>query len=313
ESYIFGNYSFFLSSKQGETSVNLEKQYDLIGDGISSAKGDVHKRQRKMMSPSFSFANVKEMLPILVHAAYNLRDIWIKQIGDKNEEIITITDIISNITLDIIGILGFNYEFNSTTTDSELARAYRSALVFNPLLVFISDLFPVIRKIPYFNRNKDSIKTIHNISEKLVTEQKNSTVRGKDFLSLLIQANEKLPDDEKLTHHELVSQVMTLLLAGHETTSTALTWSLYYLAKNPDVQDNLRKEILEIFSDRNHFPTFDEIDRMKLAHLEIKTVLAIIIRNLKFRLVEGFTFETLTTGFSKPHPRMDLFVSKVDY
>ncbi|CAG8810095.1 14683_t:CDS:2, partial [Racocetra persica] len=250
-------------SKQGEATVNLEKQYgkivryhiilnkpyllifdqklvqqilinrsydfpkfflnknltrDLVGDGISSVKGDVHKRQRKMMSPSFSFANVKEMLPILVHAAYNLRDIWIKQIGNKNEEIVTITDIISNITLDIIGIAGFNYEFNSTTTDSELARAYRSALVFNPLLVFISDIFPVIGKIPYFNRNKDSVKTIHNISEQLVNEQKNSTVRGKNFLSLLIQANEKLPDDEKLTHHELVSQVMTLLLAGHETT-----------------------------------------------------------------------------------------------
>ncbi|CAG8762661.1 11552_t:CDS:2, partial [Racocetra persica] len=178
---------------------------------------------------------------------------------------------------------------------------------------------------------------------------------------------------------------------------TALTWALYYLAKNPDAQDNLRKEVLEIFSDCNHFPTFDEIESlkylecvfkeilriippyeimngytvpkgtplvipiyaihhdpsiwgddakyfnpsrwlnpeikarvtncnflpfgagprnclgMKLAHLEVKTILAIIIRNLKFRLVEGFTFETITSGFSKPHPRMDLFVSKVDY
>ncbi|CAG8838279.1 13485_t:CDS:2, partial [Cetraspora pellucida] len=75
----------------------------------------------------------------------------------------------------------------------------------------------------------------------LITEQKSSLVRGKDILSLLVKANEKLPIDEQLTHKELI--------AGHDTTSVSLAWSLYFIAKNPDIQDRLRKEVLDILID----------------------------------------------------------------
>ncbi|KAF0532036.1 cytochrome P450 [Gigaspora margarita] len=263
--------SYFLS----ETLVK-----DLVGDeGISLAQGDVHKRQRKIMNPLFTFANVKGMLPIFVQAGHHLKDIWIKQIGNKKEERITITDLIPKITLDIIGLAGFNYEFNSTTSDSELSQAYHSlvGLKVSPLYVILVDFFPFLRKIQTSSTNQywDSIKTINNISEKIITEQKNATIRGNNFLSLIVNANEKLPVYEQLTHSELHCQVMQLLIGGHETTSTALTWVLYYLAKNPDVQDRLRKEILEVFIDCNHSPTFDEIDQLKYLECVFKEVLRI--------------------------------------
>ncbi|RIB19718.1 cytochrome P450 [Gigaspora rosea] len=370
DSFIFGHYAFY-NKKQGEAFVHLIKQYggivrlhvlnvpyllipdqklvqeiivnrgyefpkyhiskplikDILDESITFAQGEAHKRQRKMMSPSFSFANVKEMLPIFVQAGHKLKDIWINQIGNKKEERITITELISKTTLDIIGLV-----------------------------------------------------------EKLIAEKKNATVREKDFLSLLIQTNEVMPANEQLKHSELLSMVMTILMAGHKTTSTSLSWALYYLAKNPNMQERLRKEIFEIFTDCNHCPTFDEIDQlkylecvykeilriappgnsngyshlcihhdpliwgddakyfnpsrwlnpeikskvsnstylpfaagprfclgMKMAHLELKVLLSIIIRNFEFRLVEGFTFEKLSFALTKPFPGIDLFVSKVDY
>ncbi|RIB10426.1 cytochrome P450 [Gigaspora rosea] len=176
---------------------------------------------------------------------------------------------------------------------------------------------------------------------------------------------------------------MTLLLAGHGTTSTVLSWTLYFLAKNPDIQDQLRKEILNVFIDPNHFPSFEEIDQLKflecvfkealritppspsymrcnlkdeimngyvipkmlnllthldgikskisnsnfipfsdgprgclgmrMAHLLYKTFLSIIIRNLKFGLVDDFTFKKRTFGICQPVPGMDLLVSKVEH
>ncbi|CAG8729606.1 16255_t:CDS:2, partial [Cetraspora pellucida] len=78
---------------------------ELFGEGIVIAEGDSHKRQRNVMTPSFAFANVKEMAPIFVQAGHKLKDIWIKQIGDKEEERITITDLIPKIALDIIGLV----------------------------------------------------------------------------------------------------------------------------------------------------------------------------------------------------------------
>ncbi|RIB18210.1 cytochrome P450 [Gigaspora rosea] len=185
---------------------------ELIGsEGISVTQGDVHKRQRKVMNPLFTFANVKEMLPIFVQASHHLKDIWIKQIGNKKEERITITDLIPKITLDIIGLAGFNYEFNSTTSDSELSRAYHALVGQNisPLYIILFGLFPFLRNIPssFTNKYWDSIKTVNNISEKLITEHKNATIRGNNFLSLIVNTNEKLPVDEQLTHNELHSQV----------------------------------------------------------------------------------------------------------
>ncbi|CAG8818319.1 5710_t:CDS:2, partial [Gigaspora margarita] len=325
----------------------------LGGDGILLAEGDSHKRQRKMMNPSFAFANVKEMVPTFVQAGHKLKDIWMKQIGNNKEERITITTVIPKITLDVIGLV---------------AHAYKALVGRNTSFLFrtVESFFPFIRKlpIPYYTDFYDSIKTIKKVSEKLISEQKNSTIQGKDLLSLLVQSNEKLPVDEQLTHNELISQVMILLLAGHETTSTALSWALYFLAKNPDVQDRLRKEVVELFTDRDHFPTFDEIEQlkylecvfketlrivppeyfnpsrwldpeikskitnsnfipfsagpknclgMKMAHLELKSILSVIIRNFEFKLVEGFTFKKKLIGIAKPIPGVDLLVSKIDY
>ncbi|KAF0532603.1 cytochrome P450 [Gigaspora margarita] len=383
---------------------------DIFGNGILVAEGDSHKRQRKMMTPSFSFTNIKEMFPTFVQAGNKLKDIWMKQIGIKKEERITITDLIPKITLDVIGLIGFNYEFNSTTSSSELAQAYKVIFSRNPPPAYVAlvDLFPIIRKlpIPYNNKFYDAVKIVNDISEKLIAEQKNSPIQGKDLLALLVKANENLPVDERLKHDELIGQVMTLLIGGHETTSTALFWAVYFLAKNPDIQDRLRKELIDAFTDRNHQPTLDEIEHLKylecvlketlrimppvqllrrrpvkdeilngyiipkgtplmipvyaihhdpliwgedvenfnpsrwldpkikskiststflpfgagpknciglkIAQLEFKTVLSILIRNFEFRIIEGFTFKKKSVGFPKPIPGIDLWVSKIE-
>ncbi|CAG8811006.1 36883_t:CDS:2, partial [Gigaspora margarita] len=85
--------------------VNRTLAKKFFGGGILIAEGNSHKRQRKMMNPSFAFANVKEMVPTFVQAGHKLKDIWIKQIGNKKEERITITAIIQKITLDVIGLV----------------------------------------------------------------------------------------------------------------------------------------------------------------------------------------------------------------
>ncbi|CAG8647251.1 22755_t:CDS:2 [Cetraspora pellucida] len=382
---------------------------DIVGESVIVAEGDSHKRQRKMMSPSFALANIKEMAPTFVQAGHNLKDIWMKEIGDKEEERITITSIISKITLDVIGDVGFDYKFNSTTTESELAKAYKflTSRNISQLYLALSSLLPFIRKLPIYDHEEyhDSLKIVSSVSEKLVVEHKNTSFQGTDILSLLTKANNNLPIDEQLTHQELIGQVMTLLIAGHETTSTALSWALYFLAKNPDMQDRLRKEILDIFPDRDCHPTFDQIEHlkylecvfkevlrmnppvpglvrinakdevlngyfipkktplvvpitvihrdpsiwghdaehfnpsrwldseikskitncnfmpfsagprsclgMKMAYLEFKSILAVIIRNFEFKLVEGFTFKQIFNGVIKPYPGIDLMVSKL--
>ncbi|CAG8639017.1 745_t:CDS:2, partial [Racocetra fulgida] len=321
---------------------------EIFGEGLVIAEGNSHKRQRKVMTPSFAFANVKEMAPTFVQAGHKLKDIWIKQIGNKVEERITVTELIPKITLDIIGLVG-----------SELAQAYTSIIGQNytPLYLSLLRFFPFIRNLPtsYNKQYFKSIKIISNISEKIVAEQKNSLVQGTDLLSLITKANDSLPVNDQLTHKELISQ------------------------------DRLRKEVSDVLTDRNYSPTVDEIEHlkylecvfkeairlippgidtplwipvyaihhdpliwgddaedfnpsrwldpevkskithtnflpfgagpksclgMKMAYLEFKCLLAVIIRNFEFRLVEGFIFKTkIGGGLSRPLPGIDLWVS----
>ncbi|CAG8830583.1 6116_t:CDS:2, partial [Racocetra persica] len=133
------------------------KAKELFGEGIFIAEGNSHKRQRKIMNPSFAFANIKEMVPTFVQAGHKLKDIWMKQIGNKKEERITIIDLVPKITLDVIGLV---------------AQAYKAIVGRNPspLYAAFEELFPFIRKFPtsYNKQFDDSIKVIKTISEKLI-------------------------------------------------------------------------------------------------------------------------------------------------
>ncbi|PKY41588.1 cytochrome P450 [Rhizophagus irregularis] len=124
----------------------------IAGRGLVFAEGEDHKRQRKMMNPAFTHNNVKEMVPTFIRVAFTLKNL-IEDKVNLGESNINLTPYISKATLDVIGIVGFNYEFNSLTSPNELAKAYDSVTnVPQPALRFaislLSNYVPYIRNIP---------------------------------------------------------------------------------------------------------------------------------------------------------------------
>ncbi|PKY19074.1 cytochrome P450 [Rhizophagus irregularis] len=199
----------------------------IAGRGLVFAEGEDHKRQRKMMNPAFTHNNVKVIYTLLFVA-----------------------------TLDVIGIVGFNYEFNSLTSPNELAKAYDSVTnVPQPALRFAISLLsyyvPYIRNIPIdMNRKfKSACEVIDRVSKKLIKEKYNKAekgeLKGKDLLSLLININKTLPIEEKMTDEELKYQ-----------------------------QDLLREELVKAFPDKSNFnPTFDEINSLEYLSCLVKETL----------------------------------------
>ncbi|GBC03524.1 hypothetical protein RclHR1_05180001 [Rhizophagus clarus] len=259
----------------------------ILGKGIGFSEGETHKRQRKMMTPAFTHSNIKEMVPTFIRVASTLTDL-IEDKVDRGESKIVISPYLSKATLDIIGIVGFNYEFNSLTSQNELAEAYDVIWNFNttPLAITItilSSVIPFIRKIPISTniRHDNAIKVVERISMKLYKERcqdvKENKLVGKDLLSLLIMINQDLPIEEKMTDEELKFQIMTFLAAGHETTSSAVSWALHLLAQHPDEQDLLREELVKAFPDKSNFnPTFDEINSLEYLNCIVKETLRLI-------------------------------------
>ncbi|ORY33012.1 putative cytochrome P450 [Naematelia encephala] len=260
----------------------------ILGEGVLIAEGDDHRRQRKLLNPSFSASAIRGMVPIFYDKAYELRDKLQAIIdGDSNvlpsptparegdEEVkggkkIDVMQFLGQATLDVIGVAGFDYDFKALSEPkNELAEAYRqmftSGQSITPMAIFQA-FVPGMDKIPTERvRTVSRSKAItERIGRKLLRDKKDAVRKahadglekgddiGKDLLSILVRANmaSDLKPDQRLTDDEVLAQITTFMLAGNETSSTALTWILYLLSQNPQVQKKIREECASVADER---------------------------------------------------------------
>lgn len=241
----------------------------LIADrGIISAEGDAHKRQRRAMTPAFGLVEAKGLYPYFTRCSNSLVDKWQEIISNSESEnaaIINVYSWFSRAALDAIGAGAFDYDFGALeNSDNKLTKSYKD-LTFNTfgtiskgrlLMMDLLKWTPEGTATWLFERGKGPGATklrenkmyAHEVAAQLIEEKRQELRDGtsrKDVLSLLVKANSALRPDWRLNDEEVVAQVRTIMLAGHETTAKVLTFTLWELAKNRHVQEKLREEIVE--------------------------------------------------------------------
>ncbi|PMD41152.1 cytochrome P450 monooxygenase-like protein [Hyaloscypha variabilis F] len=249
----------------------------ILGAGLILVEGDVHKFQRKNVLPSFQLKHIKELYPVFWAKSRGLVEGIEKELdGGGNDHVVEFGEWATRVTLDIIGLAGMGRDFNAVRNDDDpLVHAYNElleptmerAIYFATNIVGPQDL---VQKLP-INQNKVlrettgklkyfCLQTVRDKREKAKTKGEG----GNDILSLLIESN-NFSDDE------LVDQMLTFLAAGHETTSSALTWAVWLLATNPDWQTQLRDEI------REHLPSITSTETPTDAEIEALPILNAVI------------------------------------
>lgn len=257
---------------------------EILGNGLVVAEGELHHRERRIMNPAFGPAQIRELTDIFVEKAQQLRDMWRKEVAEGTARI-DVQGGLTKMTLDVIGLAGFNYEFSALNPDgkpNELDTAFE--FMFSYLSEFersywplLRSMFPILRRIPdgYTRRTAAAQKVTRRIGMQLIAEKKEavrkaaqssdkgveSALQSRDLLTLLIKANmsSDVPEDQRLSDDDVLAQVPTFLVAGHETTSNATTWCLYALSHQPDVQHKLREELWGIRTDN---PSMDELNAL---------------------------------------------------
>jgi len=228
----------------------------LIGEGMLGSEGNVHKRQRKVSNPAFSQQNLNALLPVFFEKAQELRDRFAGLIGDCEGGLkIDIMHWISRTTFDIIGLAGFGYQFNAIQNETnKMYLAYRDMFAMatygeRDFAAMLGIFYPIFWKLVPTRSNKvinDSLKTIREVGQRLVQERKQSLMEGgKDLLSLLLKSNMStdIPEDQRISDEDIFNQISTFLFAGSDTSSLTITWTLYLLAKHPEIQTRLRQEM----------------------------------------------------------------------
>ncbi|KAJ7767044.1 cytochrome P450 [Mycena maculata] len=253
----------------------------IVGPGVLVVEDEQHKQQRKIMNPAFGAPQVRELTSIFVDTSIQLRDIWAAQAASNGGVArVEILSWLSKATLDMIGLAGFNYRINALGTDSdetqdELAEAFEALVAPSSdfsFLEFLQFRFAIFRRIST-KRDKEFIKaqaTMTRVGMKLLADSKREiaengtfeTGNGRDLLTLLVRANtsKEIPESQRLSDEDVLAQVPTFLVAGHETTSTALTWALFLLTQNTAAQTRLREELLGVSTDN---PSMDELNELR--------------------------------------------------
>lgn len=276
--------------KPEATRYNLSQ---ILGAGVLVVEEDKHKQQRKIMNPAFGAAQIRELTEIFIEKSTELRDIWdaesTKQGGTGRIDVLSW---LSKMTLDVIGLAGFNYKFDALKGDAnknELNEAFstifRSRTRMN-MLFMLRGLFPPLRFIRAegdADANRAS-RTMDRIGKELLSESKTALAHGekmektswksRDLLSLLLRANmaTDLPESQRMTDEDVLAQVPTFLVAGHETTSTATTWALYALTQAPEAQSKLREELLTVSTDN---PTMDDLNALPYLDAVVRETLRV--------------------------------------
>ncbi|EKX49432.1 hypothetical protein GUITHDRAFT_53777, partial [Guillardia theta CCMP2712] len=231
-----------------QTEIRLLRK--IVGNGLLTVDGDDHVRHRKIISEAFHFDALKNLYPIFTSSTERIIRRWKRQVSLQSNKVheIDLKSEMSCLTLDIIGLAAFGYDFNAIEgNNSELRQAYLelTPTAGSSLWMFFCRTYPLLYMLdlPSYYRERQAEKVLRSTVKKIVRERMAQGGNCKDLLGLLIDATDNQDPDRRLSEEELIFNVQTFMVAGHETTGNALSWAIYLLAGHRENQEKLRAEL----------------------------------------------------------------------
>jgi cytochrome P450 len=222
-----------------------EKLKPLIGEGIFTSNGELWRRQRRTIQPQFHRDVVRTLAASMIDTVSETIERW-RPVAERGD-VVDLFPEMSRMTLDVVSRALFSVDIDRHT--KVVGDALTTALEHTHerlfMLVDLTDIVPTRRH----RRYHEALDTLRGIVGGIIQQRHSSGEKRPDLLQLLLDARDPATG-EAMSDLELRDQVMTVLLAGHETTASALAWSWYLLATNPAVDRTLREAIGRTIGDR---------------------------------------------------------------
>jgi len=209
----------------------------LLGNGLLTAEGELHRSHRKLLAPAFAPRRIASYGEIMVEETRAQLARW------SPGERIDLAEDMMEMTLAIAGrtLFGVDVRRDAGTVARGLELAMRAMISGTSSLVQLGERWPLPRHL----RMRRAVQLLDQVVYRMIAEGRAlGTDRG-DVLSMLLLARDE-DDGTRLGDREIRDEVMTLLLAGHETTANTMTWTWYELGRNPAVLARLEDEVRRV-------------------------------------------------------------------
>jgi cytochrome P450 len=226
----------------------------LLGNGLVTSEGEFWLRQRRLSQPAFHRDRISAYGQIMVDYTQALLAEW------EDGEVRDVHEDMMRLTLRIVGKTLFDSDVESEAPD--VARELMAALVeLSNQMVGPEFLLPARIPTPSRLRLQHAVRRLDPIVYRIIAERRASGVDEGDLLSMLLRAQDE--DGSRMTDRQLRDEAMTIVLAGHETTALALSWTWYLLSEQADAEARLADELDDVLGDRN--PNVADVPRLRYA------------------------------------------------
>ena len=222
-------------------SRGLERTKRLLGNGLLTSEGAMHLRQRRLMQPAFHRERIAGYGQTMAAFADRTRAGW------RDGETLDVAQEMMRLTLSIAGKTLFDVDIEKQA--GEVGRAMNDVMesFWTTMLPFV-DLLEMM-PIPKLRRAKAARARLDAIIYDMIAERRTSGRDHGDLLSMLLTAQDE-DDGGVMTDKQVRDEAMTILLAGHETTANALTWTWYLISQSPEVEAKLHAKIDRVLQGR---------------------------------------------------------------
>jgi enediyne biosynthesis protein E7 len=231
-----------------------------LGDGLLTSDGELWKRQRRTVQPVFQAKRIAEQAGLVATEAGKL----ITRLAAHREPVDVLEELTS-FTLTVLGQALMDADLGAYEGVGEAFAAVQDQAMFEmQTMGMVPRWLPLPRQLR-FRRARAELGRI--VDDLVAQRARDPRPDGDDLLSRLIGAGADEPD-RKLARQRLEHELITLLLAGHETTASTLGWTLHLLAGRPDVRERLHAEAVAVLGDR--LPEYDDLHRLPVATMVLQ-------------------------------------------
>lgn len=218
----------------------FERVKMLLGNGIIVSDGPFWRRQRRMIQPAFNKKIIAQLSQQIQRCNQELLQRW-QEMADQ-QATINITEEAAQLSLMVILRVLFSDDIDRIIAEQDG----------NPFAFLTEDLTRDIKVVLKF-------RALIKLMQDLIDWRRREQPQRFDFLSMFMEARDK-DTGEAMTGKELLDELMTFIIAGHETSAITLNWSWYFIANNAKVEQRLLQQIDTAFS--GDMPEFDDLSKL---------------------------------------------------
>jgi len=235
----------------------------LIGRGLVTSDGELWQRQRRLMQPLFSARRLSELGGEMIRVVdRGLDELEAHAAQGGPVELTREMAMISRRVI-LATIFGSHIEREESEAFGEALLTALHQVNLRMFLYFLPERFP----LPGDEELRRAVLTVDETLRRLIQRWKPAETNRVDLLSLLIEAGRATPEDA-MDQRQMRDELVTLFVAGHESTSLAMSWMFYLLDRHPEVEERVRAELGRVVGDRPLVP--EDLERLTYARMVIQ-------------------------------------------